>query len=481
MSQIQYPNVSLNLTQDKLEVKVNGTEFVREIPVNIVEINGKLYYQPKWRDIILDASDVSVDTTVKPVVRYVKFQSGVVAPLDLVTSVMDELKKLDEEYMQVKEKFEKVCKGDVKLCSSFKEYEELYLKQFALIGKQAKIIVQKLKEAGFVIRAKKQDVGYVVYISYDNEVNGRWEPLSSTVEAYIRFGGGKYDKDVLVQEIDEDLRLWYIRIPESPVKSWYAEVVTTDDGNVYFDYNGLKIFPVKKIGGDEVIKDHKYIVHYVEITEDIAIALSFSPSHEMKTERKVNTAVIEKKGKKYLIDYGWKAEVCEKCGIKISERPLIKNEGRTFLFEVDGKLYAVRSTEEGDELTLVSEVVGDLKPDARYKTVPVDGVYVPLDYLTPEEIKSLEGLAETLRKKHYDYMSILKAVAKKLAGYLKRRGFKIESYEDDEVTWCRVKAPDGKEGKYEVYEDWDYDMTWTTDSLEGELSLLAESLYPLFF
>ena len=486
-TQIPYPEIKIDLTQDMLRVWVNyGSEFMKEIQGKVIEINGNMYFQPLGTDKLYDMSRAKVVGDTKPVVRYIMFASGVYVPVDYVRSaVIEELRELDKEYRKVREEFNKVCKGDPTKCKSFKDFE-YYLRLFVIAGKQAKIVVEELKQRGFVFRVERKDNGktYIIYVKgADGEVNGKWAPLRHTVETYVRYGKGIYDKEV-VREIEEELVSWYRKLPKSPIDRWFYMNISED--GTYFKYYELKAFPISPVPKDEIKRDHYYYVEYVEVgelnNEKIAVALDYSISHPTRTERDLYHVIKEIRGKKYEILIGTKREVCKKCGLVTEERPILRTLGRTYVYEVDGKLYYVRNGEYDDEIAEIGEwttLVGNIKPDARYKEL--NRVYLPLDYLTPEEVEKFERLDKILKKRGYKEEERARRITRKLVAILEKKGFKIEMTED----YVQIEAPDGKEGYYDEEEDWDYEYiegsyhatTWTTTMTSGELALTAESIY----
>ena len=498
MSQIQYPKIEMSLSQDMLRIQVNhrGAEFIREIQVKIIEINGKLYFQPVGSNRLYDVSKAKVIGSIKPVVRYVKLESGVYVPIDYVSSAMiEKLRELDEEYRGVKKEFNKVCKGDPTKCKSFKDFEKYYLRLFVIAGKQAKIVVDELKRKGFVFRVKKKDNGtYTIYVKgADGEVDGKWRPLWDTAEAYVRYGGGIYDRDVFVTKIDEELVSWYDRLPESPI---FVDTEKISEDGTFESYIRLdkwydvKVFPLSPIPKDKIVHDHYYRFEYVIVgevgdREKIAVALDYSVSHPTRTERDLYHVIKEIGGKKYEVLIGTKREVCEKCGLVVEERPIMRTLGRTYVYEVDGKLYYMRNDEYGDKIAEINEwttLVGNIKPDARYKEL--SGVYLPLDYLTPEEVEKFERFDKVLKKRGYKEEERAKRITRKLVAILEKKGFKIEM----EEGYIHIEAPDGKEGSYHEHEDWDYEYiegsyhatSWTNTMIVGELSLTAMSIYDYY-
>mgnify|MGYP001770684376 CR=1 FL=1 len=497
-TQIPYPKIEMSLSQDMLRIQVNhrGSEFVREIQVKIIEIDGKLYFQPVGSNRLYDVSKAKVIGSIKPMVRYIKLESGVYVPVDYVSNdVMEKLRELDEEYREVREEFNKVCKGDPTKCKSFKDFEKYYLRQFVVTGKQAKIVVDELKRKGFVFRVKKKDNGktYTIYVKgADGEVDGKWRPLWDTAEAYVRYGGGIYDRDVFVTKIDEELVSWYDRLPESPI---FVDTEKISEDGTFESYIRLdtwydvKVFPLSPIPKDKIVHDHYYRFEYIIVGElngeKIGVALDYSISHPTTTERDLYHVIKEIRGKKYEILIGTKREVCEKCGLIVEERPIMKTLGRTYVYEIDGELYYKSNDEYSGEVAKIDKwttLVGNIKPDARYKEL--DGVYLPLDYLTPEEIEKFERLDKVLKKKGYNEDKRAKIITRKLVAILEKKGFKIEMTDE----YVEIEAPDGKDGFYNKHEDWDYEYiegryyatTWYATMINGELSLTAMSIYDYY-
>ena len=448
---------------------------ISEIPVDVISVDGKLYYIPReffaYGPTEVDGN-IAVQDGVTPSVKYTRLDSGVYVPADYVSdSTMKKLEDLNGEYLTFSMMSRLQCEEK---CDSFDDFVNVYRKKFITVAEQVRLLVEELRGKGFKFDAKRQgstvlievvgpdgDAGYYMADRFSRDKTevtsgmhkGKWALLAETYSIPIVSGYWvvRYDYSVKWSITDSD---------QNDIRECVAELKQDRNTNVFIcDSGEMTLFPRPRDSGEMVVvprplKDadgiHKYRVIYKKVERGVNIALSFTQIHNVEVKRDV-TEIVTRKG---LIQFGRITRTCTLTNHTVDEF-LVDNILDVDVVSVDNKTLIVPRDECG-EMRGAKIADPDVKPSVRYNELNT-GLYVPTDYVSQDFISVLQGLDKE------DQASMLVNELKKKGFRFSRRGqYKID------VT---VVGPDGDEGYFRI------DSFTELACYKGKWSLLGPAIY----
>ena len=439
-----------------------------KIPIDIIEVNGKLYIP------LGGLIEVKDTTNVRPLVRFARLLSGAYVPIDALDSkTLGEVIDLEERHKSLKERHDKECAGDC----DYKKFSEIYNSINDIIAKQVKNVIERLKRSGFEFKIAKQYHWYIVEVrapdrskSYfyfnkstlTEEFNGKWSPLGKTFFIYTRF------KRVRFSEINEDNKSY---------KNCLGRLHFDQDKAFFvcLDPSRKVAIPIGEV--DPKMEDHYYNIAYVKVASldnyEIGIGVSYVPFHENKVDMKTREVIIGSEK----IEYGQGTISCYMCGTKIGEK-IVQGRERISIVSVNGTLKYVTSDKDYYvfvDLLQEKEARGltlhDFDVEVNYIQLP-SGLLVPLDDVGIDTIRALLEIEIMTND------NSLEEQAKVLFTELKEKGYDMRVEKVRDKTICTITSPSGKKGVFKHVRGI-LDNTYRGGySLLGELCLNVYSSIP---
>ena len=372
-SQLKCKFCSYTKSDEKREIR---------IPIDVIEVDGKLYgvETEEYSIGLIDLSSVKVDHETKLLVRYKKLRTGIYAPIDLISAkTLEELDKLDQEYIAIDEKLKIEC-GEK--CVNIEKFKELYQKWVEIPRKQGKLIIDEIVQKGFKIEKASCGITSVVSVV---DPQGRWHgfnPWRKMLRGGYSLLGYAYTEFFKLTDIKTKLPREECE-KRGRIRIYDHAIPVVIDGKVIFKTpDGDKLYPITPIDPSSVFLGHKYRVEY-DVIERVVIA--YVPNHTEKGNRaeyKILTGNSVTTIGKYV-------STCEICGIKTYENYIF--EEKTFrIISLNGRLYFDIDSQY-DEID-VDEVRGDVEGKKHMLRLP-SGLEVDIgriDITTLNELIELE-------------------------------------------------------------------------------------------
>ena len=436
--------------------RIGEGEFKIQEPVDVVEIDGKLYAIASKNCMFepIPLNDIPHDN-IEPQARFVTLSTGLVASKDLSDDAMKRIQELDDEFLMLKF-FQKLdCRSK---CEDYNDFSQILKRQTEIIREQGRIIAEELKKKGFNVSVDKwKDIVSVEITDPNNTTSkfsvktvndmfrktdmmcytGKWSPIGKVFYTLVKLD--------MLHEIVQNAKPQPIELgtinPSDEV--CVARVVPKKDSyELFCERSGKSIITITR--PKDILRNHHYLVRCYNIDKEHCIALSYSPIHVIIDRWDSNAIVTQH----YLVEYGLVQELCE-VGKHIVGEYAIENKTPISVISINGKLKYVKK----DKCADLSDVPDgtNVAPEVEYIKLDT-GLYVPKHFVDYAFLQDLERL------------SILRQ-AKELVEYLKKRGFRFEVDDRPSSVSIIVIGPDNDIGQY--------GFSYVGTCLRGKWSLLG--------